>query len=88
MIWQLRRWQLDGGRGFRALSRSERFGVTGLLGALWYWSGEDLLVLLLIVAGLRAFATETGSEGDRVAFAQFVVLLVALSALTLIKVPL
>lgn len=81
-------WQLDGGRGFRALSRSERFWVTGLLAALWFWTGEGLLVLLLLVAGFRTFSAEAGASGDRVAFSQFVVLLAALSALTLIKVPL
>jgi len=81
-------WQLDGGRGFRALSRSERFSVTGLLAALWFWTGEGLLVLLLLVAGFRTFGAEAGASGDRVAFSQFVVLLAALSALTLIKVQL
>jgi hypothetical protein len=52
----------------------------------WYWTGEGLLVLLLIVAGFRAFGAEAGSSGDRVAFVQFVVLLAALSALTFIEV--
>jgi Zn-dependent protease len=81
-------WQLDGGRGFRALSKTERFLVSGLLGLLWFWTKEGLLMLLLIVAVFRAFAAEAGSGGDRVALAQFVVLLAALSALTLIQVPL
>ncbi len=81
-------WQLDGGRGFRALSKSERFLIAGLLLLLWYWTKEGLLVLMLIVAGLRAFGAEAGSAGDRVAFGQFVVLLAALSALTLIEVEL
>ncbi len=81
-------WQLDGGRGFRALSKGERFLIAGLLALLWYWTKEGLLVLLLIVAAFRAFGTESGSGGDRVAFGQFVVLLAALSALTLIDVPL
>ena len=81
-------WQLDGGRGFRALSRSERFGITVLLAALWFLTREGLLLLLLLIAGFRAFAAEAGSPGDRVAFTQFVVLLAALSALTLIQVPL
>jgi Zn-dependent protease len=81
-------WQLDGGRGFRALAKSERFLVAGLLAALWFWTKEGLLILLLIVAAFRAFGAEPGSAGDRVAFGQFVVLLAALSALTLIEVPL
>jgi Zn-dependent protease len=55
-------WQLDGGRGFRALSRGERFWVTGLLAALWFWTGEGLLVLLLLVAGFRAFGAEAGAR--------------------------
>jgi len=64
------------------------FWVTGLLAALWFWTREGLLVLLLLVAGFRAFGAEAGSSGDRVAFGQFVVLLAALSALTLIAVQL
>ena len=62
--------------------------MTGLVAVLWFWTREGLLVLLLLVAGFRAFSTEAGSPGDRVAFAQFVVLLAALSALTLIAVEL
>jgi Zn-dependent protease len=81
-------WQLDGGRGFRALSKSERFLLTGLLALLWFWTREGLLVLLLLVAAFRAFGAEAGSGGDRVALSQFVILLAALSALTLIQVPL
>ncbi|HJS75297.1 MAG TPA: site-2 protease family protein [Vicinamibacteria bacterium] len=81
-------WQLDGGRGFRALSKSQRFLVAGLLALLYFWTNEGLLVVLLIVAALRAFGAEQGSAGDRVAFGQFVVLLSALSALTLIHVAL
>jgi Zn-dependent protease len=81
-------WQLDGGRGFRALSKSQRFLVAGLLAILYFWTKEGLLVLLLIVAALRAFGAEQDAPGDRVAFVQFVLLLFALSALLLIHVAL
>lgn len=79
-------WQLDGGRGFRALGEKERLGVTALAAVLWIWTREGLLVLIAIVAGFRYFSADPQAAGDRVAFAQFLVLLVALSALTLIAV--
>ena len=81
-------WQLDGGRGFRALSRGEGFVITALVGALWFWTGEGLLLLLLLLAAWRACAANPKQSGDRVAFAQLAVLLVALSSLTLVNVPL
>jgi Zn-dependent protease len=80
-------WQLDGSRGFRALGKNERLLVTGLTFILWLWTREGLLVLIALVAAFRFFSAEPGAPGDRVAFAQFVVLLLALSALTLISVP-
>jgi Zn-dependent protease len=80
-------WQLDGSRGFRALSRAERFFVTLLVGAAWWWTREGLLVLVLMVAAFRAFTADPDHGGDRVALAQFAVLVASLSALTLIQVP-
>jgi Zn-dependent protease len=80
-------WQLDGGRGFRALSRAERFSIALLVAAAWWWTREGLLVLLLIVAGFRALGAGSSESGDRVALAQFAALVVSLSALTLIEVP-
>jgi Zn-dependent protease len=80
-------WQLDGGRGFRALSRAERFVVAALMAAAWWWTREHLLGLLVAAAVFRAFAAHPDEGGDRVALAQFAVLVVALSALTLIQVP-
>jgi Zn-dependent protease len=81
-------WQLDGGRAFRALSRSQRIVSAAAMGALWLWTREGLLVLLLLVAGLRAFSSGAPAEGDRKAALQYLLLLVVLSAMCLIHVPL
>jgi Zn-dependent protease len=79
-------WQLDGGRAFRALSRSQRIAAAVAMGALWLWTREGLLILLGIVALLRAFG-EAPAEGDRKAAPQYFLLLIVLSAMCLIKVP-
>lgn len=74
-------WQLDGGRGFRALSRGQRMVVVLALGAAWAMARDGLLVLLLIVGALRALGEEGARSGDRGVLAEFVFLVAALSAL-------
>lgn len=81
-------WQLDGGRAFRALSRAQRILIAITMGALWFWTREGLLILLVIVAGLRAFSPEAPAVGDRKTVLQFLLLLLVLSAMCLIEVPL
>lgn len=79
-------WQLDGGRGLRVLSRRQRWLLVAVLAAAWAVTREGLLVLLLLVAGLRAFPRQ-GGPGDRRALAEFVLLVLALSALCTIRLP-
>jgi len=81
-------WQLDGGRAFHALSQPQRIAAALLLGALWLWTREGLLILLLIVAAFRAFKNDAPAEGDRKAILQYALLLVVLAAMCTIKVPL
>jgi Zn-dependent protease len=81
-------WPLDGGRGFRALSRSQRWGVTLALGGAWYATGEGLLVLVGLAAAAQAWGGEAPGEGDRRSFATFLLLVVALSGLCVVPVPL
>jgi len=79
-------WQLDGGRGLRALARGERLVVVATMaGALWA-TGEGLLVLLLIAAAWRTLGGEPG-PGDRRALVEFVGLIAALAALCAIELP-
>jgi Zn-dependent protease len=82
-------WQLDGGRGFSALSSGQRFVLVAAIGAAWFGTGEGLLVLLGMVAAARAFGVggRGAVEPDQGVLAQFLVLLFALSALAVIPVP-
>jgi Zn-dependent protease len=76
-------WQLDGSRGFRALDRTWRILTVILVAVLWQWTGEGLLVLILIIAGFRAFAEPGPEQADRMAAFQFALLLVVLSVVCL-----
>ncbi len=74
-------WQLDGSRGFRSLSRGQRWVVALTFGALWFLTAEGLLVLIALAALFRAMERDTVAEADRMGLLQFVFLAVALSAL-------
>jgi len=80
-------WQLDGGRGFRALARRERWLLVGMLAAAWVVTEESLLVLLLIAAGFRAAGGAAPKDSDRRTFLEYAFLVAALSALSAIPVP-
>jgi Zn-dependent protease len=47
-------WQLDGGRGFRALTRGQRWIAAALIGAMWLVTGEGLLVTCSAVPAAAA----------------------------------
>jgi Zn-dependent protease len=71
-------WQLDGSRGFHALSRVERWAVVAAIGVMLWLTGQRLLFIVGGVAVWRAAQREVG-PGDRRVLATFVVLVVALS---------
>ncbi len=74
-------WQLDGGRGFRALTRGQRLAAAAVLAGAWIATRERLLIFLFLAAVYRAFAGgDLPREGDRIALAQYAVLVAALSA--------
>jgi Zn-dependent protease len=79
-------WQLDGARGFRALSRAERWGVVAIMAAMWLATHEGLLVLLFLAAAYAAWRGEAPAEGDRRAAFEFGMLVVVLSVMTRIPV--
>lgn len=74
-------WQLDGARGFRALSRKQRWVAVAIIGAAWFLTAEGLLVLLLLGAGFQAVAKPGAEEGDTRAAVEYGVLVAVLSAL-------
>jgi Zn-dependent protease len=71
-------WQLDGSRGFHALSRAERWMVVVAIGVMLWLTGQRLLFIVGGVAVWRAAQREVG-PGDRRVLATFLVLVVALS---------
>jgi Zn-dependent protease len=74
-------WQLDGGRAFRALTKHQRWLVVGALGAIWFLSGESIIVLLLLGAVFRALEKTAPAEGDRRALVEYVALAAILAAM-------
>lgn len=80
-------WQLDGAHGFRALTRRQRWIATGVTALAWIWSANMPLLVLPLFAGLAAFGGTPAAEPDRRALIEYVVLVGALTALTLIQVP-
>ena len=72
-------WQLDGSRGFRALTRHHRILIAALAGLLWFWTSETMLILVALVAAWRCFTKDAAEQPDNVVFFQFAGLLAALS---------
>lgn len=79
-------WTLDGGRGFRALSRVQRWIVASGIAAVFAVSREGLLVLLLIGAVVQALAQGAPARGDRRALLEYALLVVCLSAVAALPV--
>lgn len=75
-------WQLDGGRGFRALGYSHRVMLLGLMVLLWYLSGSGLFLILAAGAGYRVFwSKDHPAQSDNTVFLQFAGLLILFGAL-------
>lgn len=72
-------WQLDGSRGFRALTRQHRIYIAALAGLLWFWTAETMLILVALVSVWRCFTKDAPEQPDNVVLYQFAGLLVALS---------
>lgn len=71
-------WQLDGSRGFHALSRVERWIVVATIAVALWLTGQRLLFIVGGVAVWRAAQREVG-PGDRRVLATFVILVAVLS---------
>lgn len=71
-------WQLDGSRGFHALSRLQRWEVAGVVGAALAMTGVGVLWLVGGVAVYRAGFTDPGPGDDSTVYT-FTVLVAGLS---------
>jgi Zn-dependent protease len=78
-------WQLDGARGFHALSRWQRWVVVAALGVAFLATNEGLLLLIGAVAVYRALQPPVVEKPNAAALGTFLVLIVALTWLT--KIP-
>jgi Zn-dependent protease len=80
-------WQLDGGRGFRALTRGQRIIAAIALGVDWWLTSEGMLLLVLGGAVIRIFQKDAPTQPDRRALVEYVAIAAALSALAATHVP-
>jgi len=80
-------WQLDGGRGFRALTRPQRWIAVVVVGLAWLLTGEGLVVLLVVAGAAAAWFGDAAPEPDRTALLQYTWLVALLSLMTKITVP-
>lgn len=80
-------WQLDGARGFAALSPGQRWLVAAAFGGCWALTGEGILALLGVVAALRALGSGSApAQGDSGILVRFLFLIGALAWLTSLPV--
>jgi Zn-dependent protease len=79
-------WQLDGGRGFRALTKQQRWIAVLALGALFAITSAQLLIVLLILAIVRALSKDAPETPDTPMLLLYIFLTAVLSFLSLIPV--
>jgi Zn-dependent protease len=76
-------WQLDGGRGFRALTRKQRGMALGAALVMWAITEETMLLLIAAGALYRLFSKDYPVEEDNGVLTQYVGLIVLLAMLVL-----
>lgn len=74
-------WQLDGGRGFRALDRTQRWLAAGSLGLAWVVSEDAMVLLIALAAAFRAATDAPSLTGDRRILWTYAALALALAGL-------
>ena len=76
-------WQLDGGRGFHALTRTQRGIAAAFVAGAWAVSHEGMLFLLLLGAGWQLFQPAP-ERADNVALGTYLALVAALTGVMMI----
>src|SRR5438046_10214148 len=79
--------QLVGGRGFRALTRPQRWIAVVVVGLAWLLTGEGLLLLLGVAGAAAAWFGDAAPEPDQTALLHYTWLIALLSLMTKITVP-
>jgi Zn-dependent protease len=80
-------WQLDGGRGFRALTKFQRWLAAAVVALMWLLTGEGLLALIGLAAAASAGFGAAPQEPDQTALLQYGFLIAVLSLLTRVAAP-
>lgn len=76
---------LDGGRGFHAMSRSQKFASTACVALAWYFSGDGMLVLLLIGCVMQLLGNHASPPGYRKGTLIYCGLVLVLTAISLVR---
>jgi Zn-dependent protease len=79
-------WQLDGSRGFHALSREERWLVVIVIGVVFWLTQQRIVLLPGVIAIWRAFEKNAPAERDPSTLGTFIILLAALAWLSAIPI--
>jgi len=74
-------WQLDGGRGFRALTRYHRGIALASVLVMWALTEDTMLLLIGLGALYRLFSKDYPAEPDNLTLVQYIGLIVLLSLL-------
>jgi Zn-dependent protease len=77
---------LDGGRGFRALSQTQKWLAVTVIAMMWFFTHEGLLVLLLLVGIYQAWRKSAEENiADKRALIEYILLVIILSIMC--KIP-
>lgn len=81
-------WRLDGGRGFNAMGKRDRWLATAVVAVVWFITGESMLLLLLAGCLYRVFATPPHDASEsREPFFTYALLVAALGWIAGIRLP-
>lgn len=80
-------WQLDGARGFSALSRWQRWGAVLTIAAAWAATRETFLVFLLAAAVFQAAGKGSPAEGNQKVLLTYCGLVAGLALALLLSLP-
>jgi Zn-dependent protease len=79
-------WQLDGARGFKALSKQQRIIIVVLMVAIGYLLGESFLYILAALGAVKVFSGDAPEAGDAKTMIQFCGLLLVLAMLMAVPI--
>lgn len=76
---------LDGSRGFHAMNKTQKFIAASVVVAAWFFVHDGMLVLIGLLAIMRAIGDRPGAEGSWKATYTYATLIIALSAVSLMR---